>query len=181
MHHHAVIYLSNQTGTPRSAASSQQGATPNTCRLSPRLKVSPRISCSLNKFVFYIFLMQWSTTAFPMSMDIPFAPDTCNYAYPKNKKNFFSGLITSFIMQYMEIATIHFIGQVKSYTGNRNVTPLILKVDTRWSCQRIRTGKKPFEMILLQTTRKENNWKTEETLERAVVSLETERIKGPNP
>ena len=73
MHHHAVIYLSNQTGTPRSAASSQQGATLNTCSLSPRLIVSPRISCSLNKFVFHIFLMQWSTTAFPMSMDIPYA------------------------------------------------------------------------------------------------------------
>jgi len=35
-------------------------------------------------------------------------------------------------------------------------------------------------IILLQTTRKENNWKTEETLERAVVTLETERIKGSN-
>ena len=35
--------------------------------------------------------------------------------------------------------------------------------------------------ILLQTTRKENNWKTEETLGRAVVTLETERIKGSNP
>jgi len=35
----------------------------------------------------------------------------------------------------------------------------------------------PFEIILLQTTRKENNWKTEETLERAAVTLETERIK----
>jgi hypothetical protein len=30
----------------------------------------------------------------------------------------------------------------------------------------------------LQTTRKENNWKTEETLARAVVTLETERIKS---
>ena len=29
----------------------------------------------------------------------------------------------------------------------------------------------------LQTTRKENNWKTEETLARTVVTLETERIK----
>ena len=38
-----------------------------------------------------------------------------------------------------------------------------------------------FEIIPLQTTRKENNWKTEETLERAVVTLETERIKGSNP
>ena len=42
------------------------------------------------------------------------------------------------------------------------------------------TKPNPFEIILLQTTRKENNWKTEETLERAVVTLETERIKGSN-
>ena len=32
----------------------------------------------------------------------------------------------------------------------------------------------PVEIILLQITRKENNWKTEETLARTVVSLETE-------
>jgi hypothetical protein len=38
-----------------------------------------------------------------------------------------------------------------------------------------------FEIISLQTTRKENNWKTEETLARKVVTLETERIKGSNP
>jgi len=43
------------------------------------------------------------------------------------------------------------------------------------------TKPNPFETILLQTTRKENNWKTEETLDRAVVTLETERIKGSNP
>jgi len=43
------------------------------------------------------------------------------------------------------------------------------------------TKPNPFEIILLQTTRKENNWKTEETLERAVVTLETERIKRYNP
>jgi len=42
------------------------------------------------------------------------------------------------------------------------------------------TKPNPFE-IILQTTRKENNWKSEETLERAVVTLETERIKGSNP
>ena len=40
------------------------------------------------------------------------------------------------------------------------------------------TKPNPFEIILLQTTRKENNWKTKETLDRAVVTLETERIKG---
>jgi hypothetical protein len=38
-----------------------------------------------------------------------------------------------------------------------------------------------FEIILLQTTRKKNNWKTEEALESAVVTLEAERIKGSNP
>ena len=35
----------------------------------------------------------------------------------------------------------------------------------------------PFEIISLQTTRKKNNWKTEKTLARTVVTLETERIK----
>jgi hypothetical protein len=39
----------------------------------------------------------------------------------------------------------------------------------------------PFKIIPLQNTRKENNWKTEETLAGAVVTLETERIKGSNP
>ena len=39
----------------------------------------------------------------------------------------------------------------------------------------------PFEIIPLQITRKENNWKTEEALARAAVTLETERIKGSNP
>jgi hypothetical protein len=40
---------------------------------------------------------------------------------------------------------------------------------------------KPFKIISLQTTRKENNWKTAETLAGAVETLETERIKGSNP
>jgi len=39
----------------------------------------------------------------------------------------------------------------------------------------------PFEIIPLQNTRKKNNWETEEALERAVVTVETERIKGSNP
>jgi len=43
------------------------------------------------------------------------------------------------------------------------------------------TRPNPFEIIPLQTTRKENNWKTEEALARAAVTLETERIKGSNP
>jgi len=43
------------------------------------------------------------------------------------------------------------------------------------------TKPNPFEIVLLQTTRKENNWKTEEALARATVTVETERIKGSNP
>jgi len=38
-----------------------------------------------------------------------------------------------------------------------------------------------FEIISLQTTRKKNNWKTQETLEKAVVTLEKERNKASNP
>jgi len=43
------------------------------------------------------------------------------------------------------------------------------------------TKPNPFQIIPLQTTRKDNSWKTEETLERAAVTLETERIKWSNP
>ena len=39
----------------------------------------------------------------------------------------------------------------------------------------------PFEIIPLETTGKENNWKTEETLARVAVTLETERIKVSKP
>jgi hypothetical protein len=40
---------------------------------------------------------------------------------------------------------------------------------------------KSFESIPLQTARKENNWKTQEALSRAAVTVETELIKGSNP
>jgi len=43
------------------------------------------------------------------------------------------------------------------------------------------TKPNPFQIIPLQTTRKENIWKTEEALARAAVTLETEQIKGPSP
>ena len=42
------------------------------------------------------------------------------------------------------------------------------------------TKRNPFEIIPLKTTRKENNWMTEEALARAAVTVETERIKGSN-
>jgi hypothetical protein len=43
------------------------------------------------------------------------------------------------------------------------------------------TKPNPFKIIPLQSIRKENGWETEETLERAAVTLETERAKWPNP
>jgi hypothetical protein len=43
------------------------------------------------------------------------------------------------------------------------------------------TKPNPLEIIPLQTTGKENNWKTEDTLARAAVTLETEQIKGADP
>jgi len=66
------------------------------------------------------------------------------------------------------------------------ITGILDKIDEyrrNWlsHLQKNATKPNPFEIILLQTTRKENNWKTEETLERALVTLETERIKGSNP
>jgi hypothetical protein len=43
------------------------------------------------------------------------------------------------------------------------------------------TKPNPFKIISLQPTRKETNRETEETMERATVTLETERAKWPNP
>jgi hypothetical protein len=40
------------------------------------------------------------------------------------------------------------------------------------------TKSNPFEIIPLQTTRKKDNWKTEEALAQTAVTLETEGIKG---
>jgi hypothetical protein len=42
------------------------------------------------------------------------------------------------------------------------------------------TKPNPFKIIPLQPTKKEKNWETKETLERAIVSLETERAKWHN-
>jgi hypothetical protein len=45
-----------------------------------------------------------------------------------------------------------------------------------------RNATKPshFEIIPLQTTKKENNWNTKEELAQAAVTVEAERIKGSN-
>jgi hypothetical protein len=43
------------------------------------------------------------------------------------------------------------------------------------------TKQNTFKIIPLQPTRKENIWETEETIEGATVTLETEQAKWPNP
>jgi hypothetical protein len=52
---------------------------------------------------------------------------------------------------------------------------------TGFSLAKNATKRNPFKITPLQTTRKENNWKTEETLAEVVVILETEQITGSNP
>ena len=67
------------------------------------------------------------------------------------------------------------------------ITGILDKIDVRiqtelaFSLAKNATKPNPFEIIPLQTTRKENNWKTEEALARAAVTLETERVKGFSP
>jgi len=56
-----------------------------------------------------------------------------------------------------------------------------IQTELAFTLAKYATKPSPFEIIPLQTTRKENNWKTEEALARTVVTLETERIKGSNP
>jgi hypothetical protein len=56
----------------------------------------------------------------------------------------------------------------------------LIQTELAFTLAKNATIPKPFEVISLQTTKKEKNWKTEETLARAVVTLETERIKGSN-
>jgi hypothetical protein len=65
------------------------------------------------------------------------------------------------------------------------ITCILDKIDEyrpNWLCTcKNATKPIPLEIIPLQTTSEENTWKTEETLTRAAVNLETERIKGFNP
>jgi hypothetical protein len=56
-----------------------------------------------------------------------------------------------------------------------------MQTELAFTLAKYATKPNPFEIISLQSTRKKNNWKMEETLVRAVVTLETERIKGSNP
>jgi len=57
----------------------------------------------------------------------------------------------------------------------------LIQMELAFTLAKIATKSNTFEIIPLHTTRMENNWKTEEVLARAAVTLETERIKGSDP
>jgi hypothetical protein len=59
-------------------------------------------------------------------------------------------------------------------------SPTYKQTELAFTLAKNATKPNPFEIIPLQATRKEYNWKTEETLVRAVVTLEMEWIKGSN-
>ena len=67
------------------------------------------------------------------------------------------------------------------YRHTRQDTSRWIQTELAFTLANNATKPNPFEIIPLQTTRKENNWKTEEVLARAAVTLETGRIKGSNP
>jgi len=75
--------------------------------------------------------------------------------------------------------------QKTTYAANRRLQAYKqdrwIQTELVFTLRKNATKSNPFKITLLQTTRKENNWKTEETWERAAVTLETERIKGSNP
>ena len=72
--------------------------------------------------------------------------------------------------------------------NNRHICQIVMRLDKieeyreelAFTIAKNATETNPFEIIPLQTTWKENNWNTEETLARAAVTLGTERIKGYN-
>ena len=107
------------------------------------------------------------------------------------------GLLTALQRRRIEAAEMKLLRPLAGYTlydhktndyicCELRITGILDKIDEcrrNWlsHLQKNSTKPNPFEIIPLQTPRKENNWKTEEALARAVVTVETERIKGSNP
>jgi hypothetical protein len=76
--------------------------------------------------------------------------------------------------------------QTTPFAANYRQTAYLDKIDKyrrNWFFTPAKNSTKPnpFEIIALEPIRKENNWETEETMERATVTLETERAKWSNP
>jgi hypothetical protein len=67
-----------------------------------------------------------------------------------------------------------------AYFLNFVLWPRWIHTELAFTLARNATKPNPFEIISLETTRK-NNWKTEETLKRAILTLKTKRIKGSIP
>ena len=79
--------------------------------------------------------------------------------WPQNK-----GLRTPWTTDYMHTRQDRWIQTKLAFTLAKNATK-----------------PNPLEIIPPQTTRKENSWKTEQTLETATVTLKMEWIKGSSP
>ena len=118
----------------------------------PFLQVSPPKSCMLTaQFVLFDDrLKNWSGRN-----EIIATSGRPHPSRPQNKR-----LYTPWTTDYRHTRRDRWIQTELAFTPAKNAT----KPD-------------PVDMISLQTTRKENNWKTEETLARTVVTLETERIR----
>jgi hypothetical protein len=67
-----------------------------------------------------------------------------------------------------------------SATSKHIINSNTIQTELAFTLAKNATKPNPFEIIPPQTTWKENNWKTEEALARAAVTLETEWIKGSN-
>jgi len=62
------------------------------------------------------------------------------------------------------------------HTGQRRIQKEMASTHTKNA-----TKQNSFKILQLQTARKKINWTTLKTLERATITLQTERIKGSNP
>ena len=104
-----------------------------------------------------------------------------------------TGLLTALLRRRIEAKEMRPLAGYTLYDHKTNdyirhelrITGILDKIDEyrrNWlsHLQRMPTKPNPSEIIPLQTAGKENNWKTEEAMARAAVTVETERIKGSN-
>jgi hypothetical protein len=95
--------------------------------------------------------------------------------------------VKEYFIYFICITVLMAIKTIDSIRRELQTECVLDKIDeyrTNWllHLQRMPQNRIPLTKIIpLQSTRKENNWETEETLTWAAVTLETERSKWPNP
>ena len=83
--------------------------------------------------------------------------------------------------KYLLSSYTELMGCIQWGNWNHTIQNRWIQTELAFTLAKNATKPNPFEIIALQTSRKENNWKTEEALARAAVTVETERINGSNP